>query len=251
MQLIVDSLVVNCVRKGKGKTILLLHGWGDSLESFQKLQDDLALHFDVISVDLPAFGKSQTPNQTWGLDEFADFLRDFIEKLHIQNLEGLVGHSNGGALAIRAVATKKLKPKRLVLLAAAGIRDQQSFQRYVVKVIAKVGKAATFWLPLKTRQRLRRKLYGAVGSDMFVAPHIQETFKKTVRQDVQADATQIRIPTLLVYGDKDTATPSLYGQMYQKLIADSRLMVVPGAGHHIHQEQADLVKQYIQDFLGI
>lgn len=85
---------------------------------------------------------------------------------------------------------------------------------------------------------------------MLVMPQLQETFKKTVRQDVQVDAAQILEPTLLIYGEKDRATPPLFGEIYQNLINGSMLEIVGGAGHFVHHDKPKEVNLLVEEFLG-
>lgn len=249
MQIVVNELLTRYETAGNGRVVLLLHGWGDSLNGMAGLQKALAGNYQVISVDLPGFGQTQAPQAAWNLDNYAEFVAAFLKKLGVQELYAVVGHSNGGALAIRAVSLGALAPQKLVLLAAAGIRTSHGGRRLLLKIIAKAGNIATIWLPERYRRALRKSLYGVAGSDMLVAPHLQETFKITVRQDVQADAAQITLPTLLIYAEDDRAVPLLDGQKYNKLIKNSTLKVLPG-GHFVHIDNAEVVRQAVGEFLA-
>lgn len=248
--MVIDSLLTHYERTGsKPRTVLLLHGWGDDLTTFQQLQKALGENFTVISVDLPGFGSSQAPTEVWGLEQYADFIKAFLAKLKIATLEAIVAHSNGAAVTIYGLAHHQLAANKLVLLGAAGIRDRQKGRLLVIKTIAKTGKVATIWLPERHRKKLQKKLYGTVGSDMLVVPHMQETFKETVRQDVQNEAKQLQIPTLLIYGQNDTATPPLYGEIYHNLIDGSTLEIIGEATHFVHHDQPARVQQIIEEFL--
>lgn len=247
MQVVIDGLLTTYDDKGKGKIILLLHGWGDSRQTFRQLISELAKNYRVISVDLPGFGTTEPPHDVWGLDEYADFIAHLINKLDLK-LYGVVAHSNGGSVAIRGIARGYFSTERLVLLASAGIRNRHKIRKLALKVIAKIGKLLTFWAPRHMKRQLQKKLYGVAGSDMNVVPHLRETFKKTVRQDVQADARNIHVPTLLVYGSEDKATPPLYGKIYTSLIKEATLHVVDGAGHFVHHDRPKVVVQYVKDF---
>lgn len=249
MQLVVDSLLTNYQTSGtKKQTIVLLHGWGDDLRTFSELQKQLAKNYTVVSVDLPGFGATQAPEQVWGLADYATFVATFLKKLKVSKPAAIIAHSNGAAVAIYGLAHNILTADKLVLLGAAGIRDQQKGKRAAIKVVAKTGKVATFWLPEHHRKKLQKKLYGTVGSDMLVVPHMQETFKKTVRQDVQAEAKQLTLPTLLIYGKNDPATPPLYGEIYHNLISGSTLEVIDAA-HFVHHDQPEHVQHLIEGFL--
>ena len=137
----------------------------------------------------------------------------------------------------------------MILLAAAGVRNTYKTRKAATKVIAKVGKAVTFWFPLEQKQKLRVKLYGTIGSDMMAVPALQETFKKTVSQDVQADAARLNLRCLLIFEDNDPAIPIKDGQIYHELIKGSELIVLPGNDHFIHHDQPEKVEKLIKEFL--
>lgn len=249
MQIVVDGLLVNYNLTGKGKLVLLLHGWGDNIKGLAALQAALSKKYRVLAPDLPGFGGTQAPDGVWDLDNYAGFLQALLDKLDLEQPYAVIGHSNGGALAVRAISLGRLKPQKLVLLAAAGVRTNNRFKRLFLKIIAKVGNVATLWLPERQRQNLRKNLYGVAGSDMLAVPEMQDTFKKTVRQDVQADAVVIDIPTLLVFAADDEAIPVADGRQYQRLIKNSRLEIIKDAGHFVHVDQPAKVESLIEEFL--
>src|SRR5438105_2284867 len=109
--------MTNYQLSGKGRLVLLLHGWGDSLATWKDLQKKLASNLQVLALDLPGFGNTEAPKAVWDLDNYAQFVADFLQKLDLDQPYAVVCHSNGGALAIRAVSLGKLQPKKLVLLA--------------------------------------------------------------------------------------------------------------------------------------
>ena len=84
---------------------------------------------------------------------------------------------------------------------------------------------------------------------MLVAEHLQETFKKIITDDVRVDALHLTLPTLLVYGDKDESTPVRYGTMFNEAIKGSKLEVLPGAGHFVHNDEPEKVTKAIEGFL--
>lgn len=249
MQIVVGQLLTNYQRQGKGKTIVVLHGWADSAAGVRALCGDLSQSYDVIAVDLPGFGGTATPQTAWGLDDYTTFIEQFLAKLGVKKVLAFVGHSNGGAMAIRGLATGALHADKLVLLASAGIRNAQSVRNRILKGIAKTGKVLTAPLPASAKKKLRSKLYAAAGSDMLVAEHMQETFKRVVGQDVQGDATALHLPTLLIYGQNDIATPPAFGELLHEHIQGSQLTILPDAGHFIHLDKPQAVGPAIKEFL--
>lgn len=248
MQLIVDGLATNYSRQGHGQLVLILPGWGDDSRGWSAFAKKLARDYDVVVLDLPGFGGTQDPPTAWDLSDYARFVQSFLSKAQLEPF-AIIGHSNGGGIAIRGTARGWLQPKRLVLLASAGIRGEDETRNRALRRITKTGKLLTTPLPNKLKRRLRGKVYQAIGSDMLVAEKLQTTFKRVVTDDVQRDASLITVPTLLVYGEEDRATPLRYGQTFSRAIAGSSLQVVPAAGHFLHIDQPAVVSDYVTEFL--
>jgi len=250
MQVIVDQLVVNYKLSGKGKLVLLLHGWGDTYRTFTSLETKLSPKFRVLSFDLPGFGESQAPHEAWNLDNYALFVKHLLAKLELGRPYVIIGHSNGGALAIRSISLSILRPEKLVLLASSGIRNNNQAKKKIMKMMAKGGRATTFWLPLDQKQKLQKKFYGTIGSDYLVVPELKETYKLTVKQDVQIDARKIKLPVLLVFADHDPAIPIEDARTYNKLMVNSRLEIIDSSDHFIHHDKKDQVEDLIMEFIS-
>ncbi len=249
MQVIVDGLLTTYERSGKGKTVVLLHGWGDRAAGLRGLQTALSKYYDVIVPDLPGFGGTQAPQNVWGLDEYIAFVGSFLRKIGSNDIYAFIGHSNGGAMIVRGAGRGLLHADKLVLLASAGVRGEYRGRNRALRYITKAGKALTTPLPGTIKKKLRRKVYDTIGSDMLVAEHLQETFKRVVTDDVRPDAAKIATPTLLIYGETDHATPVRYGEWFHELIEGSTLEVLADAGHFVHIERPHDVTYAIEEFL--
>lgn len=253
MQIIVDDLMVNYEKTSKktgqsGPVLLWLHGWGDNIASSAAIRAEVAKKYTVLAVDLPGFGGTQAPKLAWGLDEYAQFTAHFLSKMNTQ-IDVLLGHSNGGAIAIRGLSNGTLTAQSLVLLASAGIRDTYNGRKKVLRLAAKSAKFITKPLPGSIQQKIKAKAYSTIGSDMLVTEHMQETFKKIVTDDVQADTRKVTVPSLLIYGYDDTATPVHYGELLQAGLEHSELHVVPHAGHFVYLDKPRVVQDLIEKFL--
>ena len=246
MQVVVQELLVNYIRVGKGKPVFILHGWGDSSAGWRAFVAELAKHYEVVVPDLPGFGGTEMPREAWSVTNYAVFVRDFLKKIAVRPY-AVIGHSNGGAIAVRGIGQGLFQTEKLVLLASAGVRSPHMNQGY--RVIAKVGKVVASPLPMRVRNKLRASLYAKAGSDLLVAEHMQETFKRIVRDDVRTDAAYISTPTLLVYGDTDTQTPLVIGQELAAAIEGSTLRVLDGVGHFVHIDASGQVQKLVEDFL--
>ncbi|HVS58831.1 MAG TPA: alpha/beta hydrolase [Candidatus Saccharimonadales bacterium] len=248
MQVIIDGLATTYDQIGTGPTVVIVPGWADTIAGWKKLASQLSASYEVIVLDLPGFGGSEPPKHAWGLNDYATFVAHFLDKVDRQPF-ALVGHSNGGAIAIRGLSIGLLSCNKLVLVASAGVRGGTRGRNKAFGVVAKTGKVLAAPLPEKAKRNLRQKLYKAAGSDLLVAEHMQDTFKKIVGQDVRADASRLHVPTLLVYGENDDQTPVRYGELFHEVIAGSTLEVLPGAGHFVHHDRPDDVLHAIEEFL--
>ncbi|MGH7238286.1 MAG: alpha/beta fold hydrolase, partial [Candidatus Saccharimonadales bacterium] len=135
-------------------------------------------------------------------------------------------------------------------LASAGIRGEYKGRNYALRMVAKSGKLLTKPLPATTQRKLKRKVYQTIGSDMLVAEHLQETFKKVISDDVRPDAAKLKLPTLLVYGDNDEQAPLRYGEIFSRLIPGSKLEMMSGGGHFVHLDRPAETIGLVEEFLS-
>jgi len=248
MTIIVGGKAVGYDRIGKGRYVaVLLHGWGSNRKSMGAVAKELSSKYTVISIDVPGFGESERPSEVWGLGEYASWLSACLEKLNVAP-HILVGHSNGGAIAIKAVSLG-LAVDNLILIGASGIRNREYGKKLFYKTVAKTGKAATAVLPKSVRTRIRGKWYGAIGSELYDSAGMEKFFKKVTSEDLLIDSAMLGVPTLLIYGSEDRATPPLYGRLYHESIEDSTLSIVEGAGHYVFVDKPEQTMKLIQDFL--
>src|SRR3972149_2244169 len=250
MKIIVQNLAVEyqdegvssprqSLRRSAGKVILLLHGWQDNLHTFDALTKFLSKTNRVIRLDLPGFGQSETPKETWGLDNYVEFVKNFIQKLNLQ-VDAFVGHSFGGRIAIKGAAENNLKPAKIILINSAGIAKSKTLRNYILKIFAKIGSFITYIPPFVFwREKLRQKIYKFIGSDYLDAHEMQKTFLKIISEDLSENAKKINTPTLLIWGENDTETPLSDGKLLSRLISHSKLEIINEAGHFVHQEKPE------------
>jgi hypothetical protein len=139
----------------------------------------------------------------------------------------------------------------MILIDSAGIRPRRSFTYYRKVSIAKVGKHAARWLGAPGR-RLRETLVGRAASADYAAASLQmrPTLVKLVNSDLREMLPQIVAPTLLIWGDEDTATPLSDGELMEQLIPDAGLVVFEGAGHYSYLEQRARFATIARHFIG-
>ncbi len=249
MKVIVQNLATEYLDEGSGSIILLLHGWQDNLHTFDALSPKLSKEFRVVRLDMPGFGKTELPKDAWNLSDYIQFVHDFIVKLNL-NIAVLLGHSFGGRVIIKGLATNKLQADKLVLIGSAGIAKTKTLRTTFTRILTKIGSIVMYIPPLLFwRKQLRKKLYYAIGSDYLNAGPLQKTFLKIINEDLSSFAATIKQPTLLIWGANDEATPLTDGQKLHTLISQSQLQIFPDAGHFVHQEKTSEVVKTIKAFL--
>ena len=252
MKCIVDGIATEYTMIGHGKPVVLMHGWGTSLKDMQGLAKVLSESFHVISVDFPGFGGSERPKEVWGVGDYAIFIQKFLDKINVKEIFMVVGHSFGGRVVIAACGRGIMNPQKVVLIGSAGIKHSSSVRTKVFKGIAKTGKVVAALPGLGAiKDGARRKLYAAAGtSDYIDAGEMKEIFSKVIDEDLQVDASKIPQPTLLVWGEHDNASPVSDAQRLHQLIKASKLVIIPRAGHFVHNDDTQGVMKAIRDFLA-
>ena len=250
-KIIVNDLATTYADDGAGPVLLLLHGWSSSAVAFQSLAAGLLGSFRVIRLDLPGFGGSEQPKSDWHIQDYAAFVQAFLAKLGVGQVFAVVGHSFGGRVAIKALANGLLRPAKLVLIDSGGVRESQSARNRLLKIVAKTGKVVTSLPGLRALQGgLRKKLYARVGStDYIEAGGMKQIFLNTINEDLQADATHITTPTLIVWGQDDTTTPISNGQLLANAIKGATMVVIPDAGHFVFLDQPQQTLDHLKQFL--
>jgi len=236
------------------QSIVILHGWGSNPERWIAVHDQLTLLSKELGSELhiplmPGFD-GEIPRKAMNIDDYVVWLNDYIEAHKLQNVV-LVGHSNGGRIAIRYVATHK-NVEKLILVAAAGLPNSHlSLKKTVFKFVAKIGKVVLQPLNKTSLYKLAEKfLYKmARESDYYKAsPIMKDTMINLLSYDATNDVKKITCPSLCVWGKDDTATPLWMGEKIAAAIPRCTIKVVDG-GHSIHMTHPKIVAGYIKDFL--
>jgi pimeloyl-ACP methyl ester carboxylesterase len=251
MEITVQGIKTAYNMEGEGAPLLLLHGWGVERSVFAPLQEHFARHMQVWSLDFPGFGASGPPPAAWGVGEYADFAQAFCAAVGLES-PAILGHSFGGRVAI-VLAARGFGTK-LVLTDAAGLKPKRNIFYYVRVHSYKAAKKVMSLPGLRRWQdkALALWLKRNPSADYTKAQGIMRAiFVKVVNEDLASCLPQITQPTLLMWGENDTATPLSDGQKMEKLIPDSGLVIFKGAGHYPFLEQPAHFYRVLENYFGI
>lgn len=253
-QINIGGLSVNYKVFGEGKPVLVLHGWGRGSDSWAKVSELLERQgCRVVCPDLPGFGKSQEPGEPWDVEKYLAFVDCFTKQLGLESFF-LIGHSFGGGLALAFSSLHPQRVKMLVLCDAAIIRKERLGLRQRIAKKLSLGRSLILGIPLIGRpmHSLSQKiLYRFAGAqDYFRASGaMRKTFAKVVSQDLSRFAAGIKVPVLIIWGQKDQSTPLEDAYTLQHLIPGSAADVINGIGHNPQRDVPDVLAKKIVNFI--
>ena len=243
---------VNYVKLGQqGSPVVMLHGWGQTLESMRILGDLLSRYHQVYLVDFPGFGKSERPKEDWDTVDYARCIDELFEKLSLQSAI-VIGHSFGGRVGMRMAVRHKKRVDALILINTGGLKSQLKGKRLYRAKALKLLSNALKWSDSTFGTKYFETWFVPkyASRDYRNAGVLKNILVKTVNEDQSQDAAQITCPTFLLWGEKDEETPVEMGYRLKSIIPNAQLVVLPEKVHFpFIDEGAHLCAHYILKFL--
>jgi len=258
---------------GTGPVLLLVHGIGDSSESWLPVMAALARHHTVIAPDLLGHGASDKPRADYAVAAYANGMRDLLDVLGFDTAT-LVGHSLGGGVAAQFAYQFPERCERLVLVASGGAgRDVSPLLRLASAPLADVFLAPLRWplaQPLvRTALAVLGRLDDDLGRDRAHVSRIlaglpdgaaRAVFTRTLRSVVDWRGQVVTlldrcylvdaVPALVVWGDRDGVIPVHHGRQAHEALPASRLEIFAGAGHFPHHDDPDRFVALMRRFVA-
>ena len=243
--------------------LLLLHGFGSSLQTWDDWAAQLDKHYRVIRLDLPGFGLTG-PSPLNDYSEAKDLatLTHFVDKLGIAELS-VIGHSMGGKMAWMFAADQGPRVKALVLMAPDGYPQAEDIGSRPYAMPAVMGLMKFFLPKYLVRKSLEPAFFNAAAlderlveryHDMLRAPGVRgailERGQQTIYTDPVTRLKKITAPTLLLWGQDDLMIPSSNAQSYAGVLADAQTVLLPHLGHLLQEEQSHLGLAQVTQFLS-
>ncbi len=228
----INGLNFHYTVEGSGSPVVLMHGWGCNLTTLASIENVAKENHTVYNIDFPGFGSSQEPSEVWGVEEYTQLIEEFVRLEKIEN-PILLGHSFGGRVGILYSSCNEVK--KLILVDAAGVKPRRSLKYYFKVYTYKMGKRL---MPLiygkDGAQKRIEEMRAKRGSSDYnnASPMMRAILSKVVNEDLKHCMPKIKAPTLLIWGENDTATPLRDAQIMEKLIPDAGLVSFPGCGHY-------------------
>ena len=243
--------------------VILLHGFGSSLHTWEPWAQKLAATHRVIRLDLPGAGLTGAdPTGDYSDLRSVQILAALMDHLGIARAT-LVGHSMGGRLAWRFAAQQPARVDKLVLVAPDGFASPgfeygkapevtapvRLMQYALPKALLRMSLAPAYADPVRMTEETVTRYH-----DMMLAPGVRSALiarmQQLVLQDPLPFLQRIQAPTLLLWGEKDAMIPLAHAQDYLRAIPNVKLVVIPGVGHLPHEETPADSLPAVQAFLA-
>ncbi len=253
MKISIDGINVNYYDAGAGEVLLILQGWGTNISLYSALAEHLSSGLRVILPELPGFGETPEPPEAWDADSYAEFTEKFLAALGVSRCS-LLGHSNGGRIILKLAARGRIDIDKAVFLDAAGVVHEKTAKQKLSLAAYKLGKGVLSAAPVKAAfPDALEKLRSRRGSADYRAasPVMRQTLVKLVNEDFRPLMPSLDRPALLIWGENDTATPLSDAKEFERLIPDSGLVTVRGAGHYAHLDAPGFVYRVLDSFFHL
>jgi pimeloyl-ACP methyl ester carboxylesterase len=256
---------------GHGPVLLLLHGITDSSQTWERVAPLLSERFALVAPDLLGHGDSATPRGDYSLGAHATGVRDVLTALGHERAT-VIGHSLGGGIAMQFAYQFPERCERLVLVSSGGLGREVHL---LLRAAALPG--ADYVLPFLTSSRVLRVGRGlggllrrarlAPGGDLAMLANgfasldntgSRQAFVHTVRAVIEPSGQRVSahdrlalaglLPSLIVWGERDSIIPVAHGAAAHSAMPGSRLEVFPGAGHMPHDDDPDRFAAVLADF---
>lgn len=255
LNITVNNLNINYICEGNGETVVLLHGWGANIKLFSDIITLLSSQYRVIALDMPGFGESDEPNTPWCVDDYVDFVIDFLMGFDVKKVTFL-GHSFGGRVIIKMFEKSRLpfEITKIILVDSAGVKPKKTFkQKYKIRMF-KLGKKVLSLKPVRLMfpdalENLRAKSGSADYNA--ASPIMRQTLVRVVNEDLTHLFERVTPPTLLIWGKDDTATPVSDAELMEKLMPDAGKVIFENCGHYSFLDCRGAFLRVLASFMNI
>lgn len=235
------------IEEGNGEPLVLLHGLFGALSNFKNLIEYFRQHNKVVVPLLPLLEMDILHTSVGGL---AKYVHKFIETKGYTGVH-LLGNSLGGHVALLHSLKHPEKLKSLILTGSSGLFESgmgDSYPKRGDREYIRKKTELTFYDPKTATEELVDEVYSITNNRM-KAIKIIALAKSAIRNNLGEELSQIKLPTLLVWGNNDTITPPFVAQEFHKLIPNSELHFVDKCGHAPMMEVPDEFNAILHKFI--
>ena len=246
------------------QAVVLLHGFGSSLQTWDEWSSVLERNFRVVRLDIAGFGLTgASPDNNYSDEADVKRLANFLNQIGVQN-PILIGHSMGGRIAWNFASEYPDRVKRLILLApdgfpvpgqAIGTKPYDAgpianlIKYFMPKFLVKKSLEPAFFDPSVMNDNLLERYY-----DLLRAPTVRDAILERMKQTINSDPVpklkKITASTLLLWGESDRMIPCSNSADYRRVLAFSQSIIMPKASHLLQEENAQISLAHVLEFIN-
>lgn len=230
---------VSFVQKGKGKDLVLLHGYLSSKEAFAAQIAYFSQFYRVTAFDFLGFGDSRCLTDAFSVEDYAAWTKEVLYLLGVKQPH-VIAHSFGCRVAVKMASRDEEVFDKIVLTGPAG-------------VILKKSRGLSYTVKIKTYRFIRRfapkfaeRHFGSKEYRL-LSPVMKESYKKIVNEDLRQDAQSIKNEVLIIEGESDFTTPMVEAKAYLEVFCRAKLRTIQG-GHFAFAEQPLIFNLMVEEF---
>ncbi|YAF96992.1 MAG: alpha/beta fold hydrolase [Nodularia sp. CChRGM 3473] len=253
----------------QGSAVILLHGGGGSVEFWLYNIDVLGQHHRVYAIDMVGSGRSDKPSVAYSLTYQAQFIKNFMDTMGIENTT-LIGNSMGGGAALQFALMFPRQLAKLVLVDSFGLGQEIAFGL----CLASLPLVLRFLRPSRRMlaPMLKMNLHNStlipeewmeIRYSIFALPHRQRALarlaqanlnlfgvRRSVFSPIIEQLPRIKTPTLIIWGKQDRILPVSHAYVAAQALPNHHLHIFDPCGHHPHLECPDDFNALVLGFLA-
>ena len=258
------GMSVHYKKEGSGPVLVLIHGTGASLHTWDEWAERLDDSLTVYRMDLPAFGLTgPEPNGNYSMQMYVDFVDAFAQRMQLDSF-AIGGNSLGGAIAWSYTVDHPDKVSKLLLLDSAGYPHEGASDALAFK-IASNPILRPIMRQITPKSYIRQNLEQVYGDDSKITDELVTRYHDmalregnrrafidrvhTEHKDISGRISEIECPTLIMWGSEDTWTPVEDAAKFNRDISNSTMIMYDGVGHVPMEEIPQRSAEDAMDFL--
>lgn len=210
----------------KVKKVYILHGWTYSLDKWTGFCEQLrAAGYDPVQLRVP--GLTAPSKKVWDIDGYVEWL---TQALKDEKHPVVIGHSNGGRIALAYAQKYPDHIEQLILIDSAGVVDNDFIRKAKLKTLRGLSKAGK---PLAKIPGVKKVAYKLIGAQDYrdALPNMKQTMQHMLDANKHIKLKQINVPSTLIWGRDDSYTPLSDGQTMANELPHATLHIIDGARH--------------------
>lgn len=251
MKINIQDMNLNYLDEGNfDEVIILLHGWAANIDTMLPISNILKDRYRVVLLDLPGFGKSEEPKEIYNSFDYSKIVLEFMDKLNIDSAT-FIGHSFGGKISSIIASNHPEKVKKLILIDSAGLIPKRGVNYYFKVYSFKIMRWVHNHFPFGDKEARLEKFRQKYGSDDYKSSTgvMRKIMVTVVNENIKPLLSKINAETLLIWGENDDATPLYMGEIFEKEIKNSGLVVLKNSGHFSYIDDYGTFRAVINSFL--